>query len=451
MHKVFKSLVCVVTAVVVFVFSCIPASAEITYEQEMLIYFNSNSDDYEQGIPYLPSYFQNLYGWGNCKSNWETFIANSTYSNRFYFTRILYDGKTKYFYIINYDYISYYSSVSVKFNKCIVAHFTTSVGSDYESVNLTLQGNYDADTTDYSFSCNINYSGFTIAYYSFSVDGKTLILDDGEILTEDNSEDSWSAGLLSMFGLTDDYDFSSNWFGEVSVLDGLLDLKTGFSNDLSNKLSTATGMTVQVGDDYYSDVLSDLVNGVFGTSSGTADYSNLGSDYISNIQQTYDRFYDVVTNNVNSYTNDDGDYYYSENNEGDYVQYITDGGDTTNYYNTYIYSDVSSDDDTTTTGGGSSSNGNGAYAEANANAEGGNAEINQGDIVINVPSSDSDSTSNDNEDDIDVDISSFERLVDRCSTFISFVQSFFGNLDSDIKLAFTSLIAVVVVCRICGR
>lgn len=436
MRRVFKSLICIVTSLVILTFSVvsIPASAEITPEQEVLNNCLVRYSNYfEQGIPYQISYFQNLNGWTNNKSKFDDFISKSIYPNRMYVTRILYDGNQKFLYVINYDEII--DTDYPRFSNAVVAQFYSSISGEFENMSLTVSKLSGTN----NFVSNLlatNYSGFTKAYISFSVNGQTIILDDGVILSQTKDSNAFKFGLSSLLGIG--ADFGGRWKGEVSLLGGLIDLKSEYENGLSASLTKSLGVDVDVGDDTYKGVVSDLVNNT--TTSNV--WNNLDSSTTNSIRNTYSNLKNVFDNSVTAYTDGDNYYYTSSTADGD-TNYFNYDGDTTTYYQTYIYNNGSNGD-----GGNSGSSvgsGSGAYAEANA--EGGNANI--GDININV-GGDTTSTSTDSSS-ANIDISSFEKLINQCGKYWQMVTNLINMLPAEVSLSFAGLITVVVICRVLGR
>lgn len=439
MRRVFKSLICIVTSLVILTFSVvsIPASAEITPEQEVLNNCLVRYSNYfEQGIPYQISYFQNLNGWTNNKSKFDDFISKSIYPNRMYVTRILYDGNQKFLYVINYDEII--DTNYPRFSNAVVAQFCSSISGEFENMSLTVSKLSGTN----NFVSNLlatNYSGFTKAYISFSVNGQTIILDDGVILSQTKDSNAFKFGLSSLLGIG--ADFGGRWKGEVSLLGGLIDLKSEYENGLSASLTKSLGVDVAVGDDTYKGVVSDLVNNT--TTSNV--WNNLDSSTTNSIRNTYSNLKNVFDNSVTAYTDGDNYYYTSSTADGD-TNYFNYDGDTTTYYQTYIYNNGSNGD-----GGNSGSSvgsGSGAYAEANAEGgAGGNANI--GDININV-GGDTTSTSTDSSS-ANIDISSFEKLINQCEKYWQMVTNLINMLPAEISLSFAGLITVVVICRVLGR
>ena len=198
MRRVFKSLICIVKSLVILTFSVvsIPVSAEITAEQEILNYCLITKKDYfEEGIPYLPSYFQNLNGWTNNKAKWTDFISKSVYPNRMYYTRVLYSGSQVIFYIINYDEITAFSG-NVTFKNCIIAQFFgNGFTGDSPSMSLKVEEHINSNN-GYVVPDLLatNYSGWVKGYVSFSGDGST-VTNDGKVLYEAMNE-SKDFGLI---------------------------------------------------------------------------------------------------------------------------------------------------------------------------------------------------------------------------------------------------------------
>lgn len=473
MRRVFKSLICIVTSLVILTFSVvsIPVSAAITPEQEILNYCLITKKDYfEEGIPYLPSYFQNLNGWTNNKAKWTDFISKSVYPNRMYYTRVLYSGSQVTFYIINYDEITAFSG-NVTFKNCVIATFSASgVTSDNPSMSLNVKEHINSNN-GYVVPDLLatNYSGWVKGYVSFSGDGST-VTNDGKVLYEAMNE-SKDFGLIK--GVKDI--LSKGGIGKNSLMDNsLVDVGIGdfdllgslVSGQLSLGLSSSLGIGVEVGDDTYNEIVADLSNNTTNSSYwnniDASTKSNINTMY-NNLKNSFDNSVKVYSTNVSS-SSTGGDYYYMPSTDNtsnnNFSSWVSNGGDITEFFNKYINSfNTSTGDVTTAPGSGGSSgsgvgSGSGAYAEANAsaNAEGGNAEINQGDININIGGdTTSTSTSGTYSDFDDVNVSTLEKLLDSCSSFINWVGNVLKELPPEFTMCFTALLTVVIACRIMGR
>lgn len=471
MRRLLKSLICIVTSLVILTFSIvsIPASAEITAEQEVLNYCLVTYKNYfEEGIPYLPSYFQNLNGWTNNKARWSDFISKSVYPNRMYYTRVLYSGNQVIFYIINYDEISAFSG-NISFKNCIIAQF---VGNGFtgDSPSMSLNVEEHINNSNYTVPSLLanNYSGWTKGYISFSGSGSVLT-NDGKVLYEAMNE-SKDFGLIK--GVKDI--LSKGGLGNALMDNSLVDVNVGdfdllgslVSGQLSLGLSGALGIGVEVGDDTYNEIVADLSNNTTNSSYwnniDASTKNNINTMY-NNLKNSFDNSVKVYSTNVSS-SSTGGDYYYMPSTDNtsnnNFSSWVSNNGDITEFFNKYINSFNTTGDVTTapTSGSGSSSgvgSGSGAYAEANAsaNAEGGNAEINQGDININIGGdTTSTSTSGTSSSDFDdVNISALEKLLKSCSNFIDWVGNVLKELPPEFTMCFTALLTVVIACRIMGR
>lgn len=474
MRRVFKSLICIVTSLVILTFSVvsIPVSAAITPEQEILNYCLVTKKDYfEQDIPYMPSYFQNLNGWTNNKAKWTDFISKSVYPNRMYYTRVLYSGSQVIFYIINYDEITAFSG-NVTFKNCIIAQFFgNGFTGDSPSMSLNVEEHINSNN-GYVVPDLLatNYSGWVKGYVSFSGDGSTVTAD-GKVLYEAMNE-SKDFGLVK--GIKDI--LSKGGLGSSLMDNSLVDvgindfdlLGSLVSGQLSLGLSSSLGIGVEVGDDTYNEIVADLSNNTTNSSYwnniDASTKNNINTMY-NNLKNSFDNSVKIYSTNVSS-SSTGGDYYYMPSTDNtsnnNFSSWVSNGGDITEFFNKYINSfNTSTGDVTTTPGSGGSSgsgvgSGSGAYAEANAsaNAEGGNAEINQGDININIGG---DTTSNtgtsgtDSSDFDDVNVSTLEKLLDSCSSFINWVGNVLKELPPEFTMCFTALLTVVIACRIMGR
>lgn len=473
MRRVFKSLICIVTSLVILTFSVvsIPVSAAITPEQEILNYcLVTNKNYFEQDIPYMPSYFQNLNGWTNNKAKWTDFISKSVYPNRMYYTRVLYSGSQVTFYIINYDEITAFSG-NVTFKNCVIATFSASgVTSDNPSMSLNVEEHVNNNNYTVPSLLATNYSGWVKGYVSFSGDGST-VTNDGKVLYEAMNE-SKDFGLVK--GIKDI--LSKGGLGSSLMDNSLVDvgindfdlLGSLVSGQLSLGLSGSLGIGVEVGDDTYNEIVADLSNNTTNSSYwnniDASTKSNINTMY-NNLKNSFDNSVKVYSTNVSS-SSTGGDYYYMPSTDNtsnnNFSSWVSNGGDITEFFNKYINSfNTSTGDVTTAPGSGGSSgsgvgSGSGAYAEANAsaNAEGGNAEINQGDININIGG---DTTSNTgtsgtgSSDFDDVNVSTLEKLLDSCSSFINWVGNVLKELPPEFTMCFTALLTVVIACRIMGR
>ena len=475
MRRVFKSLICIVTSLVILTFSVvsIPVSAEITAEQEILNYCLITKKDYfEEGIPYLPSYFQNLNGWTNNKAKWTDFISKSVYPNRMYYTRVLYSGSQVIFYIINYDEITAFSG-NVTFKNCVIATFSASgVTSDSPSMSLNVEEHTNNNNYTVPSLLATNYSGWVKGYVSFSGDGST-VTDDGKVLYEAMNE-SKDFGLIK--GIKDI--LSKGGLGSSLMDNSLVDVGIGdfdllshlVSNELALGLSSSLGIGVEVGDDTYNEIVADLSNNTTNSSYwnniDASTKSNINTMY-NNLKNSFDNSVKVYSTNVSS-SSTGGDYYYMPSTDNtsnnNFSSWVSNGGDITEFFNKYINSfNISTGDVTTAPASGGSSgsgvgSGSGAYAEANAsaNAEGGNAEINQGDININIGG---DTTSNtgtsgtgsSDTSTTEIDVGSFEKLLNSCSNFWDLLKNIFSMYPEVVWTCVASGITVVVICRLLGR
>ena len=476
MRRVFKSLICIVTSLVILTFSVvsIPVSAAITPEQEILNYCLVTKKDYfEEGIPYLPSYFQNLNGWTNNKSKWTDFISKSVYPNRMYYTRVLYSGSQVTFYIINYDEITAFSG-NVTFKNCVIATFSASgVTSDSPSMSLNVEEHTNNNNYTVPSLLATNYSGWVKGYVSFSGDGSTVTAD-GKVLYDAMNE-SKDFGLIK--GIKDI--LSKSGLGSSLMDNSLVDvgindfdlLGSLVSGQLSLGLSSSLGIGVEVGDDTYNEIVADLSNNTTNSSYwnniDASTKSNINTMY-NNLKNSFDNSVKVYSTNVSSSsTGGDYDYMPSTDNtsNNNFSSWVSNGGDITEFFNKYINSfNISTGDVTTAPASGGSSGsgvgfGSGAYAEANASANaeggaGGNAEINQGDININIGG---DTTSNTgtsgtgSSDFDDVNVSTLEKLLKSCFNFIDWVGNVLEELPPEFTMCFTALLTVVIACRIMGR
>lgn len=472
MRRVFKSLICIVTSLVILTFSVvsIPVSAAITPEQEILNYCLVTKKDYfEQDIPYMPSYFQGLSGWTNNKAKWTDFINKSVYKNRMYYTRVLYSGSQVIFYIINYDEITACGYSSVTFKNCVIAQFIgNGLTGDSPSMGLNVYEYVNNSNHAESDLLATNYSGWTKGYVSFSGDGST-VTNDGKVLYEAMNE-SKDFGLIK--GIKDI--LSKGGLGSSLMDNSLVDvgindfdlLGSLVSGQLSLGLSGSLGIGVEVGDDTYNEIVADLSNNTTNSSYwnniDASTKSNINTMY-NNLKNSFDNSVKVYSTNVSS-SSTGGDYYYMPSTDNtsnnNFSSWVSNGGDITEFFNKYINSfNTSGGDVTTAPGSGGSSgsgvgSGSGAYAEANAsaNAEGGNAEINQGDININIGGdTTSTSTFGTSSDFDDVNVSTLEKLLDSCSSFINWVGNVLKELPPEFTMCFTALLTVVIACRIMGR
>lgn len=433
-----KFLICTLTSLLILLscFTGIKASAEITAEQEVLNYcLVQNSSYFEQGIPYQVSYFQNLNGWTNNSAKFNDFISKSIYPNRMYFTRILYNGKQKFLYIINYDEII--NTNGPRFSNAVVAQFSSSVGS-IETMSLTVSdliNNYISDLL------STNYSGFTKAYISFSVNNQSVILEDGNMLTE-SVDDKKTSGLFQ--GIKNLLTGKLSLFNvDVSLADKLSLLGDSFNGWFNDLLD----INVDVSSDEYNTLLNDL------------EYNTQNSAYINNVSQytlnqirnTYSNLKQCFDNSISVYNDNNDTYYYTSNSSNDTYNtsnsdnvpnYTTYEGDTTQYFNTYIV------DDGSDTGGGSSGSSGSGGSGCNCNNS---ASATIGDIVINnnIPSGSGSGTGSDTS--LDVDLSAFEKIINQCENYWLMVTNLINMLPAEVSLSFAGLITVVIVCRVLGR
>lgn len=446
MRRVFKSLICIVISLVILTFSIvsIPASAEITAEQEILKYcLVSYSQYWEQGIPYMPNYFQNLIGWTNNKSKWNDFISKSIYPNRMYVTKILYDGSTKYFYIINYDEIVS-TGGTIIFKNFVVAWFTSSTTSGTESMSLNV---YEKNNSYVDNLLATNYSGFNKAYVSFSV-GDGVVLDDG-IIYNNCSLDETKKGIGLVEGL------KNILTGKFSLVDVLFDTDASLidnfnllGDSFNGWLSDLIDINVETSSSEYNQLLFDLEN----NTQNSAYINNVSQDTLNQIRNTYQNMKNTFDNSVSIYSDNDNNYRYTTNNNNssfsnvagdtvtnfnDYVSNSNDDNSNTinNYFNTYIVDD------------GSSNNGGNSGSGSNCNNCSNSANASIGDIVINNNFGGSSSGTG----DVDVDLSAFEKIINQCEKYWQMVTNLINMLPAEVSLSFAGLITVVVICRVLGR
>lgn len=466
-----KKVVSVLLSLVIVLssFSNVFASAEITPEQEILNYCLVTKKDYfEQGIPYLPSYFQNLNGWTNNKAKWTDFISKSVYPNRMYYTRVLYSGSQVTFYIINYDEITAFSG-NVTFKNCVIATFSASgVTSDNPSMSLNVEEHVNNNNYTVPSLLATNYSGWVKGYVSFSGDGST-VTNDGKVLYEAMNE-SKDFGLVK--GIKDI--LSKGGLGSSLMDNSLVDvgindfdlLGSLVSGQLSLGLSGSLGIGVEVGDDTYNEIVADLSNNTtnsnYWNNIDASTKSNINTMY-NNLKNSFDNSVKVYSTNVSS-SSTGGDYYYMPSTDNtsnnNFSSWVSNGGDITEFFNKYINSfNTSTGDVTTAPGSGGSSgsgvgSGSGAYAEANAS--GGNAEINQGDININIGgdttgSGEVTTVTGTTVDGVDVS-STFKSLLDTCADYITLLKTFFSEVfTNEIYLLVCFGFVTVIVCRILSR
>lgn len=420
-----RFLISILTSLLILLscFTGIKASAEITPEQEVLNNcLVKNSNYFEQGIPYQISYFQNLNGWTNNKSKFDDFISKSIYPNRMYVTRILYDGNQKFLYVINYDEII--NTDFLRFSNAVVAQFSSGINSEVETMSLTVSEL--SGTNNYiSNLLATNYSGFTKAYISFSVNNQSVILEDGNILTE-SLDDKKTGGLFQ--GIKNLLTGKLSLFNvDVSLADKLSLLGDSFNGWLNDLLD----INVDVSSDEYNTLLNDLEY----NTQNSAYINNVSQDTLNQVKNTYSNLKQCFDNSVSVYNDNNDNYYYTSNSDN-VPNYNTYEGDTIQYFNTYIVDDGSSN-----SGGGNSGSGSSCNCNNSANAS-------IGDIVINNNIGGSSSGSS---QDVNIDISAFEKLTNHCQRYWQMVTNLISMLPAEISLSFASLITVVVICRILGR
>lgn len=427
-------------------FTGMSVSAEITAEQEILKYCLVSYGQYwEQGIPYMPNYFQNLIGWTNNKSKWNDFISKSVYPNRMYVTKLLYDGSTKYFYIINYDEIVS-TGGTIIFKNFVVALFTSSTTSGTESMSLNV---YEKNNSYVDNLLATNYSGFNKAYVSFSV-GDGVVLDDG-IIYNNCSLDETKKGIGLVEGL------KNILTGKFSLVDVLFDTDASLidnfnllGDSFNGWLSDLIDINVETSSSEYNQLLFDLEN----NTQNSAYINNVSQDTLNQIRNTYQNMKNTFDNSVSIYSDNDNNYRYTTNNSNssfsnvagdtvtnfnDYVSNSNDDNSSTinNYFNTYIVDDGSSNNNNNN--GGNSGSGSGCNNSASASI---------GDIVINNNLNGSSGGSFDG----DFDISSFESLLGKCQEFLIALKTGYTTIfPGDVLLTLSCGLVAIILCRFLGR
>lgn len=439
MKMFLKSIICIVTAIVIFNFSMIQASAEVTFEQDLLTYC-LKSRNFVQSIPYLPSWFQNLTNWSNCKDGWSEFVSNSVYDNRIYLTGV--NSNKIVLYIYNYDEITSVSNSNVNFSNFAYCALTATFYSDIENYKVSIsQGTSSSTGKVYSLA------DYDDKYVSISCSNQALFLDDTTLLYETLDEDKKKIGILDALKslLTGKFSLFNVDASLIDKFDLLGDSFNGWLNDLLD-------INVDVSSDEYNTLLNDLEY----NTQNSAYINNVSQDTLNQIRNTYNNMKSCIDNSLSVYNDDDDNYYYTSNssnatysttNNTSTPNYTTYEGDTSEYFTTYIidntYSSNLGDD-----GGLSGSTGDGCGCTVNATA---NAEVNQGDINISV-GFDSDNSGTSSNFENDIDISTFTSLLDKCNNFLIALKTAYITLLPDtIQDVIAVGLLAVVVCRVVGR
>lgn len=336
-------VVCAVTIFVMIANLFMPFKASATSIQgEFVEFVTSSSYNNQNGIPYLPSYFQNgnFVGWANCVDDWNEFCAINL-PNMLYYTIVSYnsDGVSKVqLYIIKYTTISslntsygrlYFSgSEGTAYNCSLTAAFgeTSSIG--YNTVSCSYS---ELSSSSYPYLSLYKSSSTSDVYYAF---GGGAIAD-----TSESTNANTLLGRAKAFG-----EWLLNTVGNTAALQYTHDYGTFYDNLLDinrNALKGFLGCT----DDDIDNIYRAFLNGDYGDlllGSG----ESLTSDEISLINNTLNGLYDVYTD-ITTVTYNVSDSTYNITPSTAYNDYTY--AQTKKYYYDNIYYNTSNTYSTTVT------------------------------------------------------------------------------------------------------
>lgn len=399
LKKIVKFLMCIITSIVVCIFSFVPVMASADLSREDCIRASEFCE------------YSCAYTYKNMNLNYSQLIAFedycSGYSNCFIVSNVRNEaGDVRCIYYCGNDEITV-SNGSSNYNKVYIT-----VGQGAVVTIIKFADGSDTSVT-YS-SCSISMLSYTNAcnyspWYMYFTGG----------ISSNNIDNNLFFGLTGI----SDYTFLDS-LGNILSSDSSIFSKINSIRDMfRNNFKTKTGVT----DD---NELNEII-----TATAVGDLTML-DNYVSDsatkqsLLDSYNTMQSFYNDNF-SYDSDSDAYtilnYEPENNVYPYW-YVDDSTTNINISN--------SDSDTNVSGG--------AYAEANANAS-------VGDIVINNNISENTSVGTNNNDAEDIDISTFEDLVDSCSNFWNLLKNIFAIYPAVVWTCVASGITVVVICRLLGR
>lgn len=295
------------------------AYASISLESEFLQYWSSYG--VQSGIPYLPSYYQNLVGWSTCVDKWNEFCEYN-YANTFYYSQVNKTNNVSSLSIYKYDYLLNNNVTgSLKFNSFVKYTLSTSVMSSGLLI-VTFSVDFSQSSSVITISNNpSNIVTSNIDYYvQFS--GASASVDNSYDISLTNllgKANSFSSFLLNKLDDLTDFVFNN---GVGSFLNGLL---SNNSRYLKNVLNTNNDSDIyNVLSAYCSGTLRDVT---------LSNNSTLSDSQITIISNTLRNLQNVYNNNVDvEYNTQDNKYYITYDTS--YDNYTSE--QITDYYNMYI-------------------------------------------------------------------------------------------------------------------
>ncbi len=472
----FKSIICLITSMVILLCSVVSVSAEDTSTVSDCDKFFAGTLNYEIGLPSNTGYNSCLIkeGWQDV---YNTFCNGCTNDNWMYIYRIM--GSYRYCYTINYS--TFYYNLASPYKL-----YFTNGRSFFFSWYVDSSGSYGGKNGTYQISeatiddssgdkllcislpivnstnfCYVSGTEFTAksGFYALGDDGNTLSIGGLDYIKTTGSGliDALKKGLVGL--LTGGFDFSI--FGSLlqptistKLADDFSLLRTDFNNYLNAELSPTLdlgGLTFNVDSDDYRTFITDLSK----DTNNSAYWNNVDNSTSNAIRNTYKNMQTCFNDSVTTWNNksDSNDYIYTANYDENTQQSTY--WNTDNYFDTNVKYNKSDDTpDVTTTPGGSSSGGSGVgdIIISIDNSNGGITNNNENNIDIGGSGSNNCTTDNTCSSDYDdVDVSSLHSLLDSCNDFIEFVKHFISIFPDEFLVAFTGLLTVIVACRILGR
>ena len=334
-------IICAVTIFVMIGSAFVPIKsyASITVEQEFANYYYSRG--FQQGIPYLFSYFQNLVGYNSSvRDNYNKFCSYN-YLNILYITIVNKSTGAKEFKVIKYNSLdskSTYQTLYFVDSETVQLNFGTSITNDLEIVGSSLKTSFGSrdyiSLTNYSSDYYDLYLQFSNNVTSeFDVDKEKGRIEMGIYRIQSLAE--W---LTDTIGATGAFIYDEDY---GAFYDNLRDINRTY---VKNFLGTDDDTVVD-------DVVKSFLNGSYGDvllggEPLTADQVTTINNTLSNLQDVYNQTVDI------SYNEEDNYYHITPSTA--YNSYTR--NQVVDYYNKYIaynttnnYSNVTYNVDLTTT------------------------------------------------------------------------------------------------------
>lgn len=453
----FKSIICLITSLVVLITSTITVSADTTIDYP---YYNLVKDyGFKYGLPYD---LANLKGFEEHNLG-SKFFSTPTSGNNYFLITIV-DN-------VNLGRISFYvydtptAPVLSKINnsnfqyQLVCSDYVRAFNCSFRDYGDTWSssGTYSAPYVLPTDSSGQSYTYYVSTAYNYASDDTLIVSEagiDAKKTTGNKLIDALKSGLTSL--LTGGFDFSI--FGSLlepslsaNLSSSFKSLSDNFNDFLDISLSPTLdlgGLTFDITSDDYRSFITDLSK----DTTNSAYWSNVDNSTANSIRQTYKNMQTCFDNSVTAWTdNSTGDYCYTANYDEDTTQDTYYNTDT--YFNDYIRYDGGGSDtpDVTTTPGGGSSSGSGVgdIIISIDNSNGGITNENNNNISVGGSGTCTDNGTSSDYDDVDV--SSLHSLLDSCNDFIEFVKNFISIFPDEFLVAFTALLTVVIACRVMGR